>query len=334
MAQDVPAEVALADKVAFLGAVESHASERPGSVAALETHLSWVFLTERFAYKLKKPVRHPLSDLRSLEARRQNCLVEVRLNRRLAPDVYLGTRALTLAAEGGGLRLGGAGPAVDWLVAMRRLPDELMLDRALRSGGPERDDLDRIALTLAQFYQGLAPQPIAPDSRRRWYRREIELSWKQLGRAEFALDHDADRADRRAPERFSAGLARPPDRASPGGADRGGARRSAARAHLPGARAGDHRLPRVQSEAASRRPRGRDGVPGPGVRRTGSGGCGRAAAAQLRDADRRPPAGSAGRLVRGLSRTAAGAPAGCPQPRARAALPGRPGSPARIDIST
>jgi aminoglycoside phosphotransferase family enzyme len=189
VAQDVPVEVALADKIAFLGAVESHAGDRPGSVTTLETHLSWVFWTERFAYKLKKPVRHPFSDLRSLEARRQNCLVEVRLNRRLAPDVYLGTRALTLAPEGGGLRLGGAGPAVDWLVAMRRLPDELMLDRALRSGGPERRDLERVALTLAQFYQGLAPQPIAPDSRRRWYQREIERSWKELSRAQFALDH-------------------------------------------------------------------------------------------------------------------------------------------------
>jgi len=187
VAKDVPAGVALADKVAFLGAVESHARERPGSVVALETHLSWVFLTERFAYKLKKPVRHPLGDLRSLEARRRNCLVEVRLNRRLAPDVYLGLRALT-STEGGGLRLGGAGPVVDWLVVMRRLPEELMLDRALQSGGPERRDLDRLALRLARFYQGLAPEPIAPERRRRWYLREIELSWKQLSRAEFALD--------------------------------------------------------------------------------------------------------------------------------------------------
>jgi aminoglycoside phosphotransferase family enzyme len=180
--------VPLADKVAFLGAAESHARERPGSVEALETHMSWVFLTDRFAYKLKKPVCHPLIDLRPLEARRRNCLVETRLNRRLAPDVYLGIEPLTLAPHGDGLRIGGDGKVVDWLVVMRRLPEMLMLDRALQSGGPERHDLDRIALRLARFYQELAPEPVAPDARRHWYRSEIELSWRELSRGEFALD--------------------------------------------------------------------------------------------------------------------------------------------------
>jgi len=180
--------VALADKVAFLGAAESHARERPGSVDTRETHMSWVFLTDRFAYKLKKPVRHPLIDLRPLEARHRNCLVEARLNRRLAPDVYLGTLPLTFAPHGDGLRIGGDGRVVDWLVVMRRLPEMLMLDRALRTGGPERRDLDRLALRLAQFYQELAPEPVAPDARRRWYQSETELSWQETSRGEFALD--------------------------------------------------------------------------------------------------------------------------------------------------
>ena len=119
---NVSVEVALADKVAFLGAAESHADERPEQVDTVETHLSWVFLTDRFAYKLKKPLRHPLSDLRSLAARDRNSLVEVapqpaartrRLPRRTAADLAEGS------AE---LRLGGGGSVVDWLVAMRRLP--------------------------------------------------------------------------------------------------------------------------------------------------------------------------------------------------------------------
>jgi uncharacterized protein len=71
--------------------------------------MSWVFLTDHFAYKLKKPVRHPLIDLRSLGARRRNCLVEVRLNRRLAPDVYLGVEPLTFAADGRELQIAGDG---------------------------------------------------------------------------------------------------------------------------------------------------------------------------------------------------------------------------------
>jgi aminoglycoside phosphotransferase family enzyme len=180
--------VALADKVAFLGAPENHPFERPGQVEARETHMSWVFLTDRRAYKLKKPVRHPLIDLRPLAARRRNCLVEVRLNRRLASDVYLGIEPLTYAADGGGLRLGGDGSVVEWLVVMRRLPEVLMLDRALRSGGPERRDLDQVALRLARFYRALAPEPVSPETRRRWYEDEIGLSGRELSRKEFALD--------------------------------------------------------------------------------------------------------------------------------------------------
>jgi uncharacterized protein len=188
VARHRPVEVALADKVAFLGAAGNHTVERPAQVEAIETHMSWVFLTDRFAYKLKKPVCHPLSDLRSPEARRRNCLAEVRLNRRLAPDVYLGVRLLTFTEGSTRLRLGGGGREVDWLVVMRRLPAALMLDRALRSGGPERADLDRVALRLARFYQGLVPEPVAPAARRRWYEHELRLCWRELGRSEFGLE--------------------------------------------------------------------------------------------------------------------------------------------------
>ena len=185
---NVSVEVALADKVAFLGAAESHADERPEQVDTVETHLSWVFLTDRFAYKLKKPLRHPFSDLRSLKARYLNSLAEVRLNRRLAREVYLGVRPLTLRESSAELRLGGGGQVVDWLVAMRRLPKVLMLDQALRSGGPERTDLDRVAMRLARFYGGLASVRVAPATRRGWYEQELELCARELGRTEFGID--------------------------------------------------------------------------------------------------------------------------------------------------
>jgi aminoglycoside phosphotransferase family enzyme len=180
-------EVALADKVVFLSTTASYPAERPEAVETRETHMSWVFLTDRFAYKLKKPVQHPHVDLRTLEARRRNCLTEIRLNRRLAPDVYLALEPLTFA-EHRGLQLAGDGNAVEWLVMMRRLPAELMLDRALRCGGPDRRDLDRLAGRLAEFYGGLAPEPVAPETRRGWYQSEITLSAQELSRTEFGLD--------------------------------------------------------------------------------------------------------------------------------------------------
>jgi aminoglycoside phosphotransferase family enzyme len=185
---EMPAEVALADKVAFLCATASYPAEKPEAVETRETHMSWVFLTEHFAYKLKKPVHHAHVDLRTLEARRRNCLTEIRLNRRLAPDVYLALEPLTFA-EQRGLQLAGDGDAVEWLVMMRRLPDELMLDRALRCGGPDRRDLDRLADRLAQFYGGLAPVQLAPETRCGWYQSEITLSARELSRTEFGLDH-------------------------------------------------------------------------------------------------------------------------------------------------
>jgi aminoglycoside phosphotransferase family enzyme len=111
----------------------------------------------------------------------------MRLNRRLAPDVYLAMKPLTYAAHHG-LQLAGDGDVVDWLVMMRRLPDELMLDRALGSGGPDRRDLDRIAIRLARFYGGLPPEPLTPEERCIWLEEEIRLSRQELARPAFARD--------------------------------------------------------------------------------------------------------------------------------------------------
>ena len=69
-------------KVAFLRRPEAYA-EKPRSVEVVETHMSWVFLTERHAYKLKKPVRYDSLDFRTPELRRWDCMEELRLNRRL-----------------------------------------------------------------------------------------------------------------------------------------------------------------------------------------------------------------------------------------------------------
>jgi aminoglycoside phosphotransferase family enzyme len=179
-------EIAFADKVACLAAAPTY-PERPERVEPLETHMSIVFLTDRSAYKLKKPVRHRLADLRSLEARRRNCLREIALNRRLAPDVYRSLQPLTFA-PGQGLRLAGDGRPVEWLVAMRRLPAELMLDRVLHEGGPEPRDVERIARRLGRFYRGLPPASIEPGARRARLEAEIERSRRALARPAFGRD--------------------------------------------------------------------------------------------------------------------------------------------------
>ena len=97
-------EPALAEKVAFLGRPSSY-PHRPASVIAHETHMSWVFLAGDLVYKLKKPVRFPYLDFSTLERREIACRAELRLNRRLARDVYLDVVAL--AADSGRLSLAG-----------------------------------------------------------------------------------------------------------------------------------------------------------------------------------------------------------------------------------
>src|SRR5438477_6077070 len=71
-----------------------------GPIQFVETHISWVFLTDSYAYKLKKPVRFEFLDFSTSELRHRACLDEVRLNRRLAPDVYLGVLPITRGPGG------------------------------------------------------------------------------------------------------------------------------------------------------------------------------------------------------------------------------------------
>lgn len=159
-------QVTLSDAVvAFLSRAAAY-PEGPAAVEVIETHLSWVFLTDTRAYKLKKAATHDGLDLRTVTSRRRNSEKEVRLNRRLAPDVYLGTTPLTRDASGE-LRLGGDGDPVDWLVVMRRLPADCMLDRRIAAGDVDQGHVRRLARRLAGFYAS-APRAewTGPEHRR------------------------------------------------------------------------------------------------------------------------------------------------------------------------
>ena len=128
-------------------------------VDVIETHFAWLFLTDDFAYKLKKPVRAQLLDQTTLAARYRGCCEEIRLNRWLAPQVYLGVVSLTLDT-GNELHLYGRDRVVDWLVKMRRLPDALMLDHSMRSGSVTLEGIESVAHLLADFYSEQVPLAI------------------------------------------------------------------------------------------------------------------------------------------------------------------------------
>lgn len=172
-------------KVRVLRDVASY-PEAPRVVEARETHMSWVFLTDNYAYKLKKPVRYAFLDFSTLEKRRLDCEEEVRLNRRLAPDVYLGTVPLTID-EGGTLRLERPGRPVEWLVKMRRLTDADMLDRRIRRGNISNRELREVASRLALFYRACPPVDMDIAAYRQRFIDAIELNHRELSRREFEL---------------------------------------------------------------------------------------------------------------------------------------------------
>src|SRR6266545_5466714 len=102
-------------------------------VELIETHISWVFLAGEYAYKVKKPVDLGFLDFSTLQARRFYCEEELRLNRRTAPELYLGVVPITAGAAGP--RLGGAGEAIEYALKMRRFPQEAHAVLAPRTKG-------------------------------------------------------------------------------------------------------------------------------------------------------------------------------------------------------
>ena len=173
------------EKVAFLRQPDVY-PDRPERIDVVETHMSWVFLTERLAYKLKKPVRYDFLDFSTLEARHKNCEREVRLNRRLAGDVYLGTVPLTIQG-GDDLQLGGEGRVVDWLVQMRRLPADRMLDAAIHEKTVDAEDVRKLSQVLADFYRLSLPLPISPAEYRRRFEEDIQSNLIELSQTRYAL---------------------------------------------------------------------------------------------------------------------------------------------------
>jgi aminoglycoside phosphotransferase family enzyme/predicted kinase len=129
------------------------------AVRVIETHISWVLLTGSYAYKIKKPVNLGFLDFTTLAARRHYCEEELRLNRRLAPGLYLEVVPVT-----GGIaqpRLGGAGPALEYAVKMREFAQPALLDNALARGEVDAAIIERLAGTIADFHAELMPQDSA-----------------------------------------------------------------------------------------------------------------------------------------------------------------------------
>jgi aminoglycoside phosphotransferase family enzyme len=160
--------------------------DKPAGINVVETHMSWVFLTPYHAFKLKKPVRYDYLDFSTLAARKKSCEEEMRLNQRLAPGVYRGLVALAINARGE-MQIEGQGEVVDWLVKMRRLPAERMLDYLIRHQALEPVELHTVAEKLAYFYRERTPQKISGEAYRRQYEHNLHANHEALANPLYEL---------------------------------------------------------------------------------------------------------------------------------------------------
>lgn len=124
-------------------------------VEVVQTHISYVFIAGDFVYKLKKPVHFSFLDCSDLVHRRYLCNEEIRLNRRLAPDVYIGRLPIFRRGEDFGL---GNQPiehpdAVDYVIKMRRLPADRMLNRMVARHEVDPATIDRLAAIIVDFHR-------------------------------------------------------------------------------------------------------------------------------------------------------------------------------------
>ncbi len=180
--------------VAFLASPAAHAGEAPEHV---ETHLSHLFLSGERVLKLKKRIDWSVVDYSTLGKREGFCRKEVEVNRRFAPDLYRGVVAVTRGPDG--LAVGGTGPAVEWLVEMRRFAADEQLDVMAEHGTLTPEIIDETADVIAAMHRG-APivrqagaDPVA--ARTRQLQRDVAAGLADAGDAVADVDAWADAAD-------------------------------------------------------------------------------------------------------------------------------------------
>ena len=178
-------QLASADLVAALSERSAYFYETE-HVELLETHISWLFLTDRYVYKVKKPVRFEYLDFSTLGKRRQACLDEVRLNRRLAPHVYLDIVPIRQTAHGL-IRIGGAGAPVDWAVRMRRLDADKSVDQLILRRQLTPRHIQQLTNHLVSFYDRLPPESIRTDQYRAQIEQHVLSNWEDLDQESLDL---------------------------------------------------------------------------------------------------------------------------------------------------
>ncbi|WP_224791256.1 MULTISPECIES: phosphotransferase [Pseudomonas] len=170
--------------IAFLSRPSSYGNANL-PVERIETHGSVIFLQGDRAYKLKRAVAFAELDFRSLQSREKACQAELQLNRRTAPTLYLSLLSITRQTDGQ-LALNGCGQVVDWLVVMRRFPQDRLFDRMAVEGRLTEPMMEQLGAEIARFH---AKAQITPSfGRLSDLYEEIEKNHREMSRYHLILD--------------------------------------------------------------------------------------------------------------------------------------------------
>ena len=131
--------------------------EPTNKVEMVQTHVSWIFLTDTHAYKIKKPVDFGFLNFSTIDRRRFYCNEEIKYNRRLCPGIYEGV--VELRQTPGGASFQGYGQVIDYAVKMKRLPSDKMLDRLVIKNAVSVSELRDIAHVIAEFHRTALTSP-------------------------------------------------------------------------------------------------------------------------------------------------------------------------------
>ena len=171
----------------------------PAEVTHKETHISHLFFAGELVYKVKKPVRYSFLDYSSLEKRRYFLQEELRLNRRLAPSVYIGVLPITF--DDLGWRLGGWAEPAEYTLVMRRLPEKRMLPFLLETGQVTPAMMRELAEFVFEFHDTADRVAIEPEN----YAGIVEKQWREnLADLAVYIDQLIDAENFRAVEKFGA----------------------------------------------------------------------------------------------------------------------------------
>lgn len=143
-------------------------------VELVQTHVSYIFLTDRHAYKIKKQVDFGFLNFSTIDRRRFYCNEEVRLNRRLCPDIYEGVVELRETPTGAAFH--GTGTIIDYAVKMKRLPADRMLDKLVDAGSVEPATMRKISAVIAEFHRTALTSPAIAEYGRL---ERIMFNWQE-----------------------------------------------------------------------------------------------------------------------------------------------------------